>query len=369
MKNDRSGKRLARVARRAAARRVKPRSKTAAAKPKGSATQTRRRPALRTLQTKHSEAKPAALRGLAADVPSGPHRMGFVSIAGRPNAGKSTLLNALVGEKVAIVAHQAQTTRTTIQGIVNVGGAQIVLVDTPGIHKSDTLFNRSMMNTVRGALEEMDVALFVADATKPPSQEDGHAVSAVPETVPVLLVLNKIDRLEDKRLLLPLIEAYMKLRQFDEVFPVSGLKGTGLDELMSGIIQRIPEGEALYPEDQYTDLPKRFLTAELIREAILRETTKEVPHSVGVVIDDWEEERSLTKIGASIIVERPGHKAILIGAGGSRLKKIGAGARREIEEMLGEKVFLSLFVRVQPKWREDLQFLSKLDWRSMLGSE
>jgi len=365
MKKGKAGKQAARVARRAALESAKPGSNVRMAKPKPLVKPARRRPALK----KTAELKPEVRPNLATHPPAVPHRMGFVSIAGRPNAGKSTLLNALVGEKVAIVARQAQTTRTTIQGVVNVPGAQIVLIDTPGIHQSDTLFNRRMMDTVRSALEERDLVLFVADATKPLTREDEHAVSALRNGSRAFLVINKVDLLENKRMLLPLIEAYIKLRPFEEVLPISALKGTGVNELMGAVVPYLPEGDALFPEDHFTDLPKRFLASELIRERVLREAAQEVPHAVAVLIDEWEENRNLTRIAASIVVERPGQKAILIGARGAMLKKIGTGARLEIEEMLGGKVFLSLFVRVQPKWREDSQFLNTLDWRSMVGSE
>lgn len=365
MKKDKAGKRIARVARRAAIKSVQAKSNVQAARPKPAV-----KPAIRCPAPNRTvEAKTALRLYLATDPPAGPHRVGFVSIAGRPNAGKSTLLNAMVGEKVAIVARQAQTTRTTIQGVVNVPGAQIVLIDTPGIHKSDTLFNRRMMDTVRGALEEKDLVLFVVDVTKPITEEDEHAVSALHDTARAFLVLNKIDRLEDKRALLPLIDRYRKLRVFFEVLPISAIKGKGVDDLLKAIVPYLPEGESLFPEDHFTDLPKRFLASELIRERVLREAAQEVPHAVAVLIDEWEEKRGLTRIAATIIVERPGQKAILIGARGAMLKRIGTDARLEIEEMLGGKVFLSLFVRVQPKWREDSQFLNTLDWRSMVGSE
>jgi GTPase len=365
MKRDKGGKRLARAAKRAAIKGVKPGPNVVAQRPKPPVKPARRRPAPK----KPSVAKPIVREAGDGPLPATPQRMGFVSIAGRPNAGKSTLLNALVGEKVAIVARQAQTTRTTIQGVANVPGAQIVFIDTPGIHKSDSLFNRRMMDTVRGALEDLDLVLFIADATKNITQEDEHAVCALRETSRAILVLNKIDRVEDKRLLLPLIDAYMKLRPFAEVVPISAMKGKGVDELMRAIVAYLPEGEPLFPEDHFTDLPKRFLASELIRERVLREATQEVPHAVAVVIDEWVEKRDLTKIAATIIVERAGQKAILIGSRGGMLKKIGTDARLEMEEMLGGKVFLSLFLRVQPKWREDSQFLNTLDWRSMVGSE
>lgn len=297
------------------------------------------------------------------------HRMGFISLAGRPNAGKSTLLNALVGERVAITAPQPQTTRTSIQGVLTTDGAQLVFIDTPGIHKSDTLFNKKMMETVRAALADRDLILFVADAAKPISEEDKHAVDALPQSTKAILVPNKIDRVADKRLLLPLIEQYMSWFPFAEAVPVSARKQTGIDELRSALIQQLPEGPPLFPPDYVTDQPVRFLAAEMIRERILYAVKQEVPHAVAVLIDSWEERRHLVRIAATIYVERPGQKAILVGRGGQVLKKIGSEARVEIEKLVGTKVFLSLFVKVKPKWREDPSFLNTVDWRSMIGSE
>jgi len=297
------------------------------------------------------------------------YRTGFVSIVGRPNAGKSTLLNALVGEKVAITARQAQTTRTSIQGVVTCPEAQIVFIDTPGIHKSDNLFNKRMMATVRGALEGRDVVLFVADATKPVSEKDEQAVAVLREATNAVLVLNKIDRLDDKRLLLPLTERFMNLHSFAEVVPVSAAKGAGIDELLRTIVKYLPEGQRVFAEDYMTDQPMRFLAGEIIREKILRAAREEVPHAVAVLIERWEELPELTKISATIHVERPGQKAILIGRKGDLLKRIGTEARQEIEQMTGAKVFLSLFVKVNRNWREDPEFLNAIDWRAMVGSE
>jgi GTP-binding protein Era len=297
------------------------------------------------------------------------YRTGFVSIVGRPNAGKSTLLNALVGEKVAITARQAQTTRTSIQGVVTRPEAQIVFIDTPGIHKSDNLFNKRMMATVRGALDGRDVVLFVADATKPVSEKDEQAVAVLREATNAVLVLNKIDRLDDKRLLLPLTEWFMNLHSFAEVVPVSAAKGAGVDELLRTIVKYLPEGQRVFAEDYMTDQPMRFLAGEIIREKILRAAREEVPHAVAVLIERWEELPELTKISATIHVERPGQKAILIGRKGDLLKRIGTEARQEIEQMAGAKVFLSLFVKVNRNWREDPEFLNAIDWRAMVGSE
>jgi GTP-binding protein Era len=297
------------------------------------------------------------------------HRAGFISIVGRPNAGKSTLLNALVGEKVAIIAPQAQTTRTTLQGVLTTPDVQMVLVDTPGIHKSDTLFNKRMMQTVRNALVSVDLVLFVADASKRISDEDERAVSAVPREIKSILVLNKVDRVEDKRLLLPATEQYLGLYPFAETVPVSARSGDGMQELKRVIVNYLPEGPPLFPEDYITDQPMRFIAAEIIREQILRTTRQEVPHAAAVLVDRWEETAKLAKIAATVYVERHGQKTILIGNKGQMLKKIGTEARQELERRLERKVFLSLFVKVKPDWREDPSFVSAVDWRSMVGSE
>ncbi|HEX7359878.1 MAG TPA: GTPase Era [Bryobacteraceae bacterium] len=297
------------------------------------------------------------------------HRMGFISLAGRPNAGKSTLLNALVGERVAITAPQPQTTRTSLQGVLTTPEAQLVFIDTPGIHKSDTLFNKKMMQTVRAALADRDLILFVADAAKPISEEDEQAIDALPKSAKAVLAPNKIDRVADKRLLLPLIERYMSCFPFVEAIPVSARNGAGIDELKRALIQQLPQGPPLFPPDYVTDQPVRFLAAEMIRERILYAVKQEVPHAAAVLIDQWEETARLVRIAATIYVERPGQKTILIGHGGQVLKKIGSEARVEIEKLVGTKVFLSLFVKVKPKWREDPSFLNTVDWRSMIGSE
>jgi GTP-binding protein Era len=299
----------------------------------------------------------------------GPHRAGFVSIAGRPNAGKSTLLNALVGEKLAITAHQAQTTRTSIQGVLTEPAVQIVFIDTPGIHKSDTLFNKRMMDTVRGALQDRDLVLYLADATRRVTGEDEQAVSALNRSAKALLVLNKIDRVDDKRLLLPLLQRYNELFPFVEAVPVSARTGDGLDHLKLTITSYLPEGPPLFPDDYLTDQPARFMAAEIVRESILRAAREEVPHATAILVDTWEETPRLFKIAATIHVERPGQKAILIGNKGEMLKKIGTESRQELERLLGRKVFLSLFVKVKPNWREDPSFLSTVDWRAMIGSE
>jgi GTPase len=295
---------------------------------------------------------------------------GFVSIIGRPNAGKSTLLNALVGSKLAIVSDKPQTTRTSIQGVLTTESAQIVFLDTPGIHKSTTLFNQRMMETVRAALAERDVLLFLADATVPFSDEDAEAVDALRNiATPVLLLLTKIDRLADRRTLLPLLDRYKATREFGEYIPISAVTGEGLGLVRQAILGRLPEGPRYFPSDYITDQPERFLAAELIREKILEQTRQEVPHSVAVMVDQWEETPRLTRIAATIYVERPGQKAIIIGSKGSVLKQIGTKARQEMESMFARKIFLELFVKVRPGWRESPEFLKAIDGRSMSGRE
>jgi GTPase len=297
------------------------------------------------------------------------YRAGFVSVAGRPNAGKSTLVNALVGEKVSITARQAQTTRTSIQGVLTTQQAQIVFIDTPGIHKSDTLFNKRMMDSVRGALQDRDLVIYVADASKAVTQEDEHAVSALSKSSATLLVLNKIDKVTDKRLLLPLIERYNGLFPFSEALPLAARTGEGLEILKHAIIKQLPAGPAFFPADYLTDQPARFMAGEIVRESILENLREEVPHATAILVDSWDETAKLVKIAATIHVERDGQKAILIGTKGQMLKKIGTAARLELERLLNRKVFLSLFVKVKPNWREDSSFLDAVDWRSMVGSE
>jgi GTP-binding protein Era len=299
------------------------------------------------------------------------HRSGFVALLGRPNAGKSSLLNALVGTKLAIVASQPQTTRTSVQGVVNLpksaGLAQMAFTDTPGIHKSGSLLSRRMMDSARAAADA-DVIVFVVDSLAPASEEDVHAIDLVKKSgVPAIAVFNKIDKLRDKPKLLKLIERYQAMHDFATYIPVSALTGDGLDALRAEILARLPEGKAMFPKDHLTDQPERFRAAELIREKILHLTREEVPHAVAVMIDSWEDTPKLLRIAATIYVERPGQKAIVIGGGGATLKKIGTSARKEAEELLGRKVFLQTFVKVRPNWREDPAFLGAVDWRQTSG--
>jgi GTP-binding protein Era len=292
------------------------------------------------------------------------HRAGFVSILGRPNAGKSTLLNALLGTKLAIVAAKPQTTRTSIQGVLTLPEAQIVFVDTPGIHKSNTLLNKRMMDSVRTAASAPDAVLFVVDTLAPFTDEDLQAVDLSKKiAAPVIAVLNKVDWLEHKPKLLDLIEKYRTLHEFAAYIPISAKTGDGLDVLQQEIIQRLPAGPAQFPDDYLTDQPQRFLAAEVLREKVLHHTQQEVPHAVAVMIDSWEDTPQLLRIAATIYVERPGQKAILIGAGGAALKKIGTLARKELEHLFDRKVFLQTFVKIRSGWRQDPEFLAAVDWR------
>lgn len=294
-------------------------------------------------------------------------KSGFVSILGRPNAGKSTLLNALLGQKLAIVTSKPQTTRTSIQGVVTAEDYQIVFMDTPGIHRSNTLMNKRMMDTVR-ATATADVVLFLIDVLEPFREEDAEAIDLVKKIeAPAIAVLNKVDKLPDKTKLLALIEQIRGLHEFAEFIPISAMKGTSVDSLIKEIVKRLPEGEAMYPEDHLTDQPSRFLAAEILREKILHHTQQEVPHAVAVMVDTWVETPKLLKIAATIYVEKPGQKAILIGAGGENLKKIGTVARYEMEKAFERKIFLQTFVKVKANWRQDPEFLAAIDWRRMIG--
>ena len=300
-------------------------------------------------------------------------RSGFVCILGRPNAGKSTLLNALVGEKLAIISPKPQTTRNRIQGIVNVpqrkgqAGAQIVLIDTPGVHKPDSSLGRMMMVEVREALEGCDLALVIMDVTRKLDPQDEFALDLLQKAgAKAFLILNKVDLVREKSKLLPLIEQYRRLHQFAEVIPVSALKRNGLDVVLKAVVTALPAGPAYFPEDQLTDQPARFMAAETIREQILLNTSEEIPYATTVMIDEFEEGKKLTRISATIYCERDGQKRILVGKGGQMLKKIGTAARVQIERMLGMKVFLELYVKTHPGWRDSRGFVMELDWRRQL---
>lgn len=302
-----------------------------------------------------------------------PFRSGFVCILGRPNAGKSTLLNALVGEKLAIISPKPQTTRNRIQGIVHVpkrngkGGGQIVLIDTPGVHRPDSSLGRKMMVEVREALEGCDLVLAIMDVTHKLDPRDQFALDLVKKSkAKAFLILNKIDLIQEKSKLLPIIDEYRKLYDFAEVIPISALKRNGLNDLLDTIISVLPAGPAYFPEDQITDQPARFMAAEIIREQVLVNTSEEIPYAATVIVDSFEEGQRLTRIAATIYCEREGQKGILVGKGGRMLKKIGTAARLQIERMLGARVFLELYVKVEPGWRDSRRFVEELDWRRQL---
>jgi GTP-binding protein Era len=334
-------------------------------------------------------------------------KSGFVAILGRPNVGKSTLLNALAGEKVAIVSAKPPTTRNRIVGVVEVPAlkgihptAQIVFVDTPGVHKPGSHLDRRMLQEIYDALETRDVVLVLMDATRRVQLEAAVEPAAEPRReranwasedeflfglirkldCPVFLVLTKID-LVAKDKLLPLIDTLTRQFNFAQIIPVSARKRDGLDLLVRKIVEALPVGERFYPKDQYTDQPQRFMVAELIRESILVETGEEVPYASAVVIERFEEAEPpapprkkgqaparlpLTRIAAAIYCEREGQKAILIGKGGSKLKEIGTAARRQIESLIGTRVYLELHIIVEPGWRESRSFVESLNWRNQL---
>ena len=299
---------------------------------------------------------------------------GFVCILGRPNAGKSTLLNALVGEKLAIVSPKPQTTRNRILGIVQIpkqknrSGAQIVLIDTPGVHKPDSSLGRKMMGEVREALEGCDLLLLIVDVTQRFGPSDQFTLEMAKRTgTPVFLLLNKIDLLKQKDQLLPMIDEYHRLYEFKEIIPLSARKGSGLDVLLEKAVAELPAAQPYFPEDQITDQPIRFMVAEAVREQVLLATSEEIPYATTVVVEQFEEGVRLSRIAATIYCERDGQKRILVGKQGQMLKKIGTAARLQIEKMVGTKVYLELFVKVHPNWRESRAFIDELDWRRQLG--
>jgi GTPase len=280
-------------------------------------------------------------------------RSGFVSIVGRPNSGKSTLLNRLVGEKVSIVTDKPQTTRHTVRGIVTRPEGQIIVLDTPGIHKPIHRMNERMMKSVRDALTDVDLILLIVDASAAFGRGDEFTLALLkPVEKKKILLMNKIDRIE-KRKLLPIIERYSRLDNFEEIIPISALTGDNVELLVGQIFKRLPEGPPFYPDDQISDQPERAIVAEMIREKVIQLTEEEIPYSTAVVIDRFEEGEDIHRIYASIFVERDSQKAIVIGKSGQKLKEIGIDARRDLESFLGRKVFLELHVKVKKGWRDD----------------
>jgi len=288
-------------------------------------------------------------------------KSGVVALIGRPNAGKSTLLNKLIGEKIAIVSDKPQTTRTRISGVLTRPEGQIVFLDTPGVHKPGYKLNRRMMGIVADALATVDLILLMIDAAEPMGGGDRFVLDMIKRVeTRAFLIPNKVDLMRDKSKLFPLISAYTSERDFAEVIPISALTGDGADLLLEKAFEYLPEGPALYPEDEMTDQPERVMAAEFVREKILKETGDELPYVTAVVTEAWEDEGGTTKINCLIYVERRSHRAIVIGKGGDRLKLIGTEARRDIEKLLGRHVFLSLFVKVRERWRDDDRTLNEL---------
>jgi GTP-binding protein Era len=294
------------------------------------------------------------------------YRSGFVAIVGRPNAGKSTLLNRLVGQKVAIVTSKPQTTRNRIQGIVSQPGGQIVFIDTPGLHSADSALGRQMMHEVAAALEGIDVLLLMVDASRAlPHADDLLLERAKRFRGKTILALNKVDGLP-KQKLLPLIEAFHKAFEFAAIVPISALKGHGCLDLLNEIFLLLPEGQPYFPEDQVTDQPERFLAAEIVREKAIQSMYHEVPYALAVKVDKFEDAPKLLRIEVTMNVERDSQKKILIGHKGEMLKKIGTEARKELEVLLDKKIYLGLFVKVVPDWRENPQRVRELDWHAQL---
>lgn len=294
-------------------------------------------------------------------------KAGFVALIGRANAGKSTLVNALVGQKVSIVSSKPQTTRSRVLGMVNRGdaenGAQVVLVDTPGLHHGSGALSKLMMNEVKQGIEGVDILSLIVDASVDFGTQDREALGWVRRFHgPTFLLLNKVDRVQKEKLL-PLIDFYYREHEFAEIFPISALKKVQLEPLLNSWISYLPEHAPYFAITDFTDQPERFMAAEYIREKAIAYTREEVPHSVAVLVEDFEESDKLVRIRANIYVERDGQKQILIGKGGEMIKKIGTEARKELEKLLGIKIFLELFVKVEPNWRQRSHLIRQLDWR------
>lgn len=289
-------------------------------------------------------------------------RSGYVALVGRPNAGKSTLLNRLVGEKIAAVSNKPQTTRFKILGIVNRPAGQIVLVDTPGVHKPGYELNRRMMSAVHDALLGVDVVCLLRDASVATGNGDRFVLDLVKQSAkPAILLLNKTDKLADKSNLLPLIELYQQEHDWKAIVPISALKGDQIEQLLQEMSENLPEGAPIFSDDEFTDQSMRALAAEIVREKILETTGEEIPYVTAVVTERWEEEREdFTRIYCTIFVERESQKKIIIGRGAQRLKQIGTRARGEIEKMLGHRCHLQLFVKVEEDWRDKQRLLNEM---------
>jgi GTP-binding protein Era len=291
-------------------------------------------------------------------------RSGFVAIVGRPNVGKSTLMNGMIGQKIAIMSDKPQTTRNKIHGVYTKDDSQIVFLDTPGIHKPTSKLGNYMNQSAEGALNEVDAVLFLADVAEGLGGGDRYIMERLKSLkTPVILVLNKIDKVHPEELL-PIIVKYKDLCDFAEIVPISALQGNNVDRLLEQIIKYLPEGPQYYPADQVTDHPEQFVCAEMIREKILHLTREEIPHSIAVTIEDMRvQENGVVYIGAVIFVERDSQKGIVIGKQGAVLKEVGKMARRDIEQLLGSKTFLELWVKVKKDWRNQDRVLKDLGYR------
>lgn len=293
-----------------------------------------------------------------------PFRSGFVSIIGRPNVGKSTLLNRILGEKIVITSDKPQTTRNRIQGIHNVPDAQIVFIDTPGIHQARSRLNKYMVEVAVSAIREVDLILFLVEANQKPGEQEQEIIDVLAgATAPVFLVINKVD-LTEKGAVLERIAAYKDRFPFREIVPVSAGTGDGVEYLVELVRKALPEGPVYFPDDILTDVPERFIAAEIIREKVFRLTRDEIPYATAVEVDSFKEREDggLVSIAATITVERDSQKGIVIGKKGAMLKKIGSASRVEIEKLLNTKVFLELFVRVRKDWSEDERMLKELGY-------
>ena len=279
------------------------------------------------------------------------HKSGFVNIVGNPNVGKSTLMNDLVGERVSIITSKAQTTRHRIMGIVNTPEYQIVFSDTPGVLKPKYKLQESMLSFSEGALTDADVLLYVTDVVEDPTKNADFLARVAAEKIPVLLVINKIDLVKDQKQLEDIVEKWHEMLPNAEIFPTSAKEGFNVSNLMKRIVELLPEGEPYFGKDALTDKPARFFVTEIIREKILLNYDKEVPYSAEVIVEKFEEKENSIHIMAVIYVERDSQKGILIGKGGSMLKKVGTEARKDIEKFFGKSVYLELFVKVEPNWR------------------
>ncbi|NWF98776.1 MAG: GTPase Era [Nitrospirae bacterium] len=288
---------------------------------------------------------------------------GYVAIAGRPNVGKSTLLNTLLGEKISIVTNKAQTTRNRILGIKNLPDAQIIFIDTPGIHKPIHKLGETMVRSAIEALDEVDIILFMSEPVEP-KKGDRMIINLLGKiNKPVFLIINKIDTVK-KNELLPVINTFSELYRFAEIIPVSALKKDGTDLIIEKIVKYIPEGPKFYPDDVITDQVERFIASEIVREKLIELTEEEVPHSIAVEITKWEErEDGLISIRCNIYVERESQKAIIIGKGGTKLKEAGSRARQDMERLFNTKVFLELWVKVKKHWRNDIKILKELGYK------